>query len=55
MRQCTSEAAGVPSIRECVADKQILVFLLILPLREVKGITYDLTYLLCDIKEIRLP
>ena len=55
MRQCSGEFRHVPSIRERVADKEIPVFLLFLPLREIAGIAYSLANFLCDLKKIRLP
>ena len=55
MRQRTGEARSVPGIRERVADKEILVFLLFFPLREVSRVAYSLANLLRDVKKIRLP
>ena len=58
VRERTGEARSVPGIRQRVADKEVLVFLLRLPLREVGSVSAagnGLTNLLCDVKKIRLP
>ena len=55
MRERTGEARSVPRIRQSVADKEILIFLLFLPFREVGSVPYLLADLAGDVNKIRLP
>ena len=55
MRKRTSILGHVPCSGKRVADEQVLVFLLFLPLGEVVGVASIVTNLLCDVEQVRLP